>query len=104
EMGYISESKIIKVKLVIFKRNGLIIDDTPFFSLMIDGIEKECRNAGMEMVIYYLNKEDPNYEDQVDWIIHDNSSAVILLGTELMVEDVEIYTSVTCPLLMLDYW
>lgn len=32
EMGYISESKIIKVKLVIFKRNGLIIDDTPFFS------------------------------------------------------------------------
>lgn len=104
EMGYISESKIIKVKLVIFKRNGLIIDDTPFFSLMIDGIEKECRNAGMEMVIYYLNKEDPNYEDQVDWIIHDNSSAVILLGTELMEEDVEIYKSVTCPFLMLDYW
>ncbi len=104
EMGYISESKIMKVKLVIFKRNGLIIDDTPFFSLMIDGIEKECRNAGMEMVIYYLNKEDPNYEDQVDWIIHDNSSAVILLGTELMEEDVEIYKSVTCPFLMLDYW
>ena len=56
------------------------------------------------MVIYYLNKEDPNYEDQVDWIIHDNSSAVILLGTELMEEDVEIYKSVTCPFLMLDYW
>ena len=40
EMGYISESRIGKIKFVIFKRNGLIIDDTPFFSLLIDGIEK----------------------------------------------------------------
>ena len=37
EMGYISESRIMKIKLVIYKRNGKIIDDTPFFSLMIDG-------------------------------------------------------------------
>lgn len=32
EMGYISESRIGKIKFVIFKRNGLIIDDTPFTS------------------------------------------------------------------------
>ena len=31
EIGYISESKIMRVKLVIFKNNGKIIDDTPFF-------------------------------------------------------------------------
>ena len=104
EMGYISESKIRRVKLVIFKRNGLIKDDTPFFSLMIDGIEKECRSAGMEMVLCYLNMQDENYEEQVEWIIHDNSTAVILLGTELMEEDVELYKSATCPFLMLDYW
>ena len=104
EMGYISESKVRRIKLVIFKRNGLIIDDTPFFSLMIDGIEKECRSAGMEMVLCYLNMQDENYEEQVEWIIHDNSTAVILLGTELMEEDVELYKSATCPFLMLDYW
>lgn len=104
EMGYISESKVRRVKLVIFKRNGLIIDDTPFFSLMIDGIEKECRAAGMEMVLCYLNKEDDNYEEQAEWNIHDNATAVILLGTELMEDDVELYKSATCPFLMLDYW
>lgn len=104
EMGYISESKIMRVKLVIFKNTGMIIDDTPFFSLMIDGIEKECRAAGMEMVLCYLNKRDEDYKEQVDWIIHDSSSAVILLGTELMEEDVEIYKSASCPFLMLDYW
>lgn len=71
---------------------------------MIDGIEKECRSAGMEMVLCYLNMQDENYEEQVEWIIHDNSTAVILLGTELMEEDVELYKSATCPFLMLDYW
>lgn len=104
EMGYISESKIMKVKLVIFKRNGKIIDDTPFFSVMIDGIEKECRAAGMEMVLCYINRNDENYKEQAEWIINDNSCAVILLGTELMEEDVELYKGATCPFLMLDYW
>lgn len=104
EIGYISESRIMKIKLVIYKKSGKIIDDTPFFSLMIDGIEKECRSYGMEMVLCYLNHQDEEYEEQVNWIIHDNSSAVILLGTEMMEEDVEIYKRATCPFLMLDYW
>lgn len=104
EMGYISESKIRRIKLVIYKRNGQIIEGTPFFSLMIDGIEKECRAAGMEMILCYLNRMDDDYEEQVEWIIHDNATAVILLGTELMEEDVELYKSATCPFLMLDYW
>ena len=104
EMGYISESRIGKIKFVIFKRNGLIIDDTPFFSLLIDGIEKECRASGMEMVLCHLNYEDEDYEEQVNWLIHDNSSAVIMLGTELMEEDVPLYKNASCPFLMLDYW
>lgn len=104
ELGYISESRIGKIKFVIFKRNGLIIDDTPFFSLLIDGIEKECRASGMEMVLCHLNYLDEDYEEQVNWLIHDDSSAVILLGTELMEEDVELYKNASCPFLMLDYW
>ena len=56
------------------------------------------------MVLCYLNKNDENYEEQVEYIINDSSSAIILLGTELMEEDVEIYKGVSCPFLMLDYW
>lgn len=104
ELGYTSGRDIGKIKFVIFKRNGLIIDDTPFFSLLIEGVEQECKKYGMEMVICNLNYNDLDYEKQVDQLIHDNSSAVILLGTELMEEDVEIYKSATCPFLMLDYW
>jgi len=104
EIGYISETRITKMKFVFYKRSGLIIDDTPFFSLLIDGVEKECRESGLEMVLCHLNREDADYEQQVDRIIHDRSAAVILLGTELMEEDVEIYKSASCLFLLLDYW
>ena len=104
ELGYSSGQSISKIKFVIYKRNGLIIDDTPFFSLLIDGVEQECRKYGLEMVICHLNFNDSDYEEQVEQIIYDTSAAVILLGTELMEEDVNLYKRATCPFLMLDYW
>ncbi|MFA9377782.1 MAG: LacI family DNA-binding transcriptional regulator [Lachnotalea sp.] len=104
EMGYIDEEKITKIKFVIFKKNGTIINETPFFSLLIDGFEKECCLNGYEMVICNLNSWADDYEEQVRWIINDTSSAVVLLGTELMEEDLDIFKSAKCPFLLFDYW
>lgn len=104
EMGYLEENRITKVKFVKYKKNGLIVDDTPFFPLLIDGVERECRAHGLEMTVCTLDSRDENYEEQVRWIINDKASAVILLGTELMEEDLDIYRGATCPLLLLDNW
>lgn len=104
EMGYIVEEKITKIKLAIFKKNGSIIEETPFFALLIDGFEKECGMNGYEMVICNLDSRDKDYEEQVKWLINDTISAVVLLGTELMEEDIEIFKSAKCPFLLFDYW
>lgn len=104
ELGYLEENRITKVKFVKYKKNGLIVDDTPFFPLLIDGVERECRAHGLEMTVCTLDSRDENYEEQVRWIINDKASAVILLGTELMEEDLDIYRGATCPLLLLDNW
>ena len=104
EMGYISEVRISKIKFVIYKRNGLIIDDSPFFSLLIGGVEKECRASGYELVIYNLDRCNADYEERVKWILNDTASAVVLLGSELMDEDLDLYKGAKCPLLILDYW
>ncbi len=104
EMGYIDEEKITKIKFVIFKKNGSIIEETPFFSLLIDGFEKECGKNGYEMVMCNLDSRADDYEEQVKWLINDTSSAVVLLGTELMEGDLEIFKSAKCPFLLFDYW
>ena len=104
ELGYLEENRVTKVKFVKYKKNGLIVDDTPFFPLLIDGVAEECRASGLEMAVCTLDSRDASYEEQVKWLLNDRASAVILLGTELMEEELDIYRGAACPLLLLDNW
>ena len=45
DSGYLTESSVTKIKLVVFRKNGQIVDDTPFFPQLIRGFEQECRQA-----------------------------------------------------------
>lgn len=104
EIGYISENKISKIKLVIYKRNGLIIDDSPFFSVLLKGVENECRASGYEMVMCNLDRTTPDFEEQVNAILNDTSTAVILLGTELLDDEFPLFMNGHCPIVLLDCW
>ena len=41
EMGYRMDEKIRKIRFVIFRKNGLIIDDSPFHPAVIEGVERQ---------------------------------------------------------------
>lgn len=104
ETGYISESSITKIKLVIFRKNGSIVDDTPFFHALINGFEQECRHFGYEMVICYVDQRELTYEKQVQDVLTESGSAVVVLATEMLDGDLEPYKQAACPLVILDYW
>lgn len=104
EIGYLDSTSITKIRLVIFKKNGSIINDTPFFTLLINGIEQECRESGYEMTIGNLDSRHPDYAEQAKQMLKESGTAIILLGTELMPEDLALYKAAECPLLLLDYW
>lgn len=104
ESGYISSNIIKKIKFVIFRRNGYIIDDNPFFTSIVTGIEQECRRFSYEMVINNVDKRDSEYENQVREIINDTESGIILLATEMQDGDLDIYKESMAPILILDYW
>ncbi|TAH68622.1 MAG: LacI family transcriptional regulator [Anaerolineaceae bacterium] len=104
EVGYINEDEISKIRLIVLRKSGLIIDDTPFFPLMMDGIEKECSTHGFEILFNLLDQQEDDYVEQVNWMLNDTTSAIILLGTELSDDDVEIFKKASCPLVTLDFW
>ncbi|TAH66213.1 MAG: LacI family transcriptional regulator [Anaerolineaceae bacterium] len=104
EIGYLDSNSISKIKLVIYKKNGLIIEDTPFFTLLIDGFALECKEAGYEMSIGNLDARQEGYLDQAKQMINEADTAIVLLGTELAPEDLSIYKQAQCPILLLDYW
>lgn len=104
ETGYLSANAVTKIKLVLFKKNGLIIEDTPFFLKLMDGLEEECHRLGYEMVICQVDQRETNYEKQVREILSEQGTAVIVLATEMMDGDLDIYRNAPCPVLVLDHW
>jgi len=104
EVGYTNETKISRIKFVIYRRNGSIIDNSPFFTNLLEGVEMECREFGYEMMICNLDRRSDYFEQRVDELLNDKTTAVIMLGTEALDEDFKRFKDAKCPLVILDSW
>ena len=90
------------IKFVIYKKHGYVISDTPFFSSLIEGIERECRNSGYDMLITHINSNDEDYVNIIENINNDSNSGVLLLATEMYPEDLELFNCCEVPVVLLD--
>lgn len=104
ETGYLSANAVTKIRLLIFKKNGKIIEDTPFFQSLIEGFEEECHRLGYEMVVSRADQREPDYEKQVRDLLHEQGAALVVLGTEMMDGDLKPFCNASCPLVVLDHW
>ena len=89
------------VYLVVYKKHGEVVGDTPFFFQVIEGIETTCRDAGYRLQLFYFNEVAPAAE-QIELINNSGCSGVILLGTEMFLEDYRPFQSLHVPLVVLD--
>lgn len=104
DIGYVNQSKISRILLVIYKRDGSIIDNSPFFTNLLEGVEAECREEGYDFTICNLDRRSISYDSRLNEILNDKTVAVIMLGTEALDEDFERYTNAQCPMVILDSW
>lgn len=102
EMGYRTEEEITKIRFVIFRRNGMIIDDSFFHPAVIEGVERQAKLMGYETLFCYVDRNDPDYEEQLRDILTDTQSAVVLLGTEMLEEDYAPYACAKNRIILLD--
>ena len=105
ELGYFTGSKSLKsIKFVQFRRNGGIIDDSPFHPAVIEGVEEAARENGLATIYIRLNYTAPDYLEQVSQITSDSNGGVILLATEMLEQDFDPFMHCKCPLILLDGW
>ncbi len=102
KLGYRVEEGITKIRFVIFRRNGLIIDESFFHPAVIEGVEHQAKLLGYEMIFCYVDIHDSNYQEQLADILTDMQSAIILLGTEMLEEDYQFYVSAKNRIILLD--
>lgn len=104
EIGYLSELKVSSIKLVIYKASGTIVNDSPFFSSLIAGVEAECRSLGFDAIFVHLSREDPEYELRLGELLNDPGSALLILATELDEREAEKFRHALAPVVLLDNW
>lgn len=102
ESGYIDSKKVKKVRLILYKKHGKILDDTPFFSVLFDGLEKGCKENNLKLEISTLNETSADYDIILNEIKRDTSTGNILLATEMFEEDMEKFSGVTAPMVVID--
>lgn len=89
------------VSFLIYRKHGAIVSDTPFFSQLTEGIEQGCRNARHSLNIHYLYG-DRDIRRQLSQLPYSNG--ILLLATEMTLEDFEPFRSLNIPLVVLDTW
>jgi len=105
EMGYyrsVSKEDAKAIRFIIFKKHGYVVGDTPFFSALIEGIERECRAEGYEMLISHVIYKEDN-DDEIQEIINQKQVAgILLLATEMEEEDLIPFRNINVPIILLD--
>ncbi len=107
EMGYVFERSSLThreyIRLVIFKRHGLVVMDTQFFAEVMESMTREARQHSYELLITHIHMEkDQSYLEQIQEICSEECAGIILLATEMYTEDVALFTHTKAPLLVLD--
>ena len=102
EYGYVPASRIQSIRLVTYRDSGEVFSDAPFFADLIESIENESRRNGYETKLVNLYRREADYEQQVEDLLGDTSSAILLVGTELSEEDAKVFLTAQVPLVLLD--
>lgn len=102
DMGYRAEEELTKIRFVIFRKNGMIIDESSFHPAVIEGVERQAKLLGYETIFCYVDVSDPNYQEQLLDILNDMQSGIVLLGTEMLEEDFEPYADARNRIILLD--
>jgi LacI family transcriptional regulator len=91
------------IRFLIYKKHGLVIMDTPFFSELIQGISSECRKNGYELLVTHVNKNiDQDYKETISQITNENTMPILLLATEMDPDDIAPFLEINNPLVTLD--
>lgn len=89
------------IRLVLYKNGKDIITDTPFFLQLIDGIDRQAKKDGFNLMISYLTA-GPDIRDQIERLRENLCEGIILLATEMTPEQTIPFKNLGLPVIALD--
>lgn len=89
------------IQLIIYKRHGKVMADTPFFDPPTEGMVEEAARLGYRLAVSYFYGSQPP-EEQLKSIHSVKAAGAILLATEMHTADLAPFHELQMPLVLLD--
>lgn len=90
-----------KIAFISYKKHGAVVDETPFFEKLIEGISEGCKNANYSLNTYFLNDSD-DIAAELKKIRYDNCVGFLILGTEMTKFDLLPFLEPNIPVVVMD--
>lgn len=107
ELGYQHNTKSYHsnensvIQLCIYKKHGQIVNDTPFFSELLEGISLQVTEYKYNLHITYLY-ENQDLASQILRIKNNKCVGLIILATEMLETDIDFFNVLHLPMVILD--
>lgn len=108
--GNIGENKTLKRKaqknlgnigFLVYKRYGRVITDSEFFTALISSVELAARTQNYTILLTYCIG-DKEIANTIKFLKNSNLVGLLILGTELVEEDAELFYQLNFPVVILD--
>jgi len=92
------------IYLIIYKKSGAVVSDTPFFAELSEGISDACKEQGHKLKITYFYEDEfeKNEKKMLEDLQFSDCIGFILLGTEMNERDIRRFQKLPIPMLLLD--
>ncbi len=96
------KNKVDSIYCIFYRAHNAILNYTPIFSELAEGIEQECHRHGFRLKQIQISEKNDDILKWIEDIRIANCAGVILIGTELSASSCRIFMGLSVPVLLLD--
>lgn len=101
ESSTLTEPLNKSIAFVIYKRGGELMEQTPFFPLILDGLEATAKKHGYRLMIHNIVRRE-DMQQQMSYLLSSGCKGIVVFATEMIGDDVEPFQDLKIPVVLLD--
>lgn len=104
DCGYMLKDQRVNkgaIGFVVYKREGSIIDESPFFTYILEGINNSINKHGYTLNFLYINKNMPRSEQEYQ-LNSGNYKGLVIFAVEMYYDDLQLFKDSQIPFVILD--
>lgn len=96
------KNKSDNIYCIFYHSHNAILNYTPIFSELTEGLEQECRNNGYRLKQIQINEKSNDLQKWIEDIRLSNCAGIILISTEIDINAFQAFKSLSVPIVLLD--